>query len=897
MNYPIWELPTIGGGSLIAVIAVLHVFIAHLAVGGGLFLVITEMRARKNNDQALLGYVKSHTLFFLLLTMVFGGISGVGIWFIISLVHPAATSSLIHTFVFGWATEWVFFIGEIVALLIYHYKFDSMNPKNHVIVGWLYFIFAWLSLFIINGIIDFMLTPGRWLETQNFWHGFFNPSFLPSLIFRTGIALSFAGMFGLITASFRKDKNLRERLYKLNTKWLLIPFVLIVISAVWYLGAIPEDAQANIMKFNPEVQPFINILVATTILIFLGGLLFLVRIPRAFQRIMVFLLVIIGLGWMAGFEYTREIARKPYVIYGHMYSNGVLAQNAEKIKKEGFLKTAKWAEVKKVHKGNIMEAGKELSDLQCMACHTMGGHNDLVSRTDHLTERGMEAKLTGLGQINDYMPPFFGTEKEKKALATYIVRGIHDKEAQKQKNRSQVKQENTVIPPFDEENSEYVLLAWNDLGMHCISDNSDYWSFLPPANTLWAQLIKRGEKPTVVSEGVKLEYEVEEGYKHPEKHVNFWKNAKKTYGADLKEGIGLAGKGLEGKMDPNTHNTFVAHFIPVTPYRDDGSYNPYPQFHIKALDKETGKELAYTKAVAPTSTEMGCRNCHQGGWRVNDFSGMADLTAENVLKVHDRIEGTTLEQQAQNGNPVLCQSCHGDPAIGAKGKSGVINFSTAIHGFHANYLQDMDGEACNLCHPNDPNGNTQCMRGRHSQLGPFDCTTCHGKMEDHALALLKHEEQFGKARVSRLKQGLEPRTVESYDQIKPRQPWMQEPDCRSCHGNFNIREIKKAPHGFNRWVAGGSALYRNRTDTHGVMCAACHGSPHAVYYADNMYSEDRDNIQPIQYMGIAGTMGINNNCKVCHTKEMDVNGHHRNMLKQDPIVKQPGENTIISKAD
>ena len=38
MNYPIWELPTIGGGSLIAIIAILHVFIAHLAVGGGLFL-------------------------------------------------------------------------------------------------------------------------------------------------------------------------------------------------------------------------------------------------------------------------------------------------------------------------------------------------------------------------------------------------------------------------------------------------------------------------------------------------------------------------------------------------------------------------------------------------------------------------------------------------------------------------------------------------------------------------------------------------------------------------------------------------------------------------------------------------------------------------------------------
>ena len=895
MNYPIWELPTIGGGSLIAIIAVLHVFIAHLAVGGGLFLVLTEIKARKNNDQALLGYVKSHTLFFLLLTMVFGGITGVGIWFIISLVQPAGTSFLIHNFVFAWATEWVFFIGEIVALLIYHYKFDSMNPKHHVIIGWLYFIFAWLSLFVINGIIDFMLTPGQWAETQNFWHGFFNPSFLPSLIFRTGIALSFAGLFGLVTASFRKNKNLRSRLYKLNTKWLLAPFVLIIISAFWYLGVIPEEASANIMTFNPEVKPFIHLLITTTILIFLGGLLFLARTPKGFQRILVFVMVIIGLGWMAGFEYTREIARKPYVIYGYMYSNGVIADSAENINNEGFLRTAKWSQIKQVNDENLIHAGKELADMQCMACHTLRGHNDIISRTNHLTERGMEAKLTGLGHISEYMPPFMGTAKEKKALAAYIVRDLNNTEPPTS-SKFKAEKEQTVIPEFDK-NSDYVLLAWNDLGMHCISDNSDYFSFLPPANTLWAQLIERGPKPTVISEGVKIKYEVEEGYRHPEKHVDFWKNAKKTYGAELKEGIGLAGKGLTGEMDPNTNNTFTAPLIPVTPYRDDGSYNPYPQFTITAIDKNNGQELASTKAVAPTSTEMGCRNCHQGDWRVNGVSGMADLTAENILKVHDRIEGTKLKQETKKGNPVLCQRCHGDPAIGVKGKNNILNFSTAIHGFHANYLVGMDGEACNMCHPNSPSGNTRCLRGRHSRLGPMDCTTCHGKIEDHALALLKHEEQYGKQRVTKLKNNLEPRSVKTYKDVKPRQPWLQQPDCKSCHTNFDIRNIKKAPLGFNRWVSGGSALYRNRTDTHGVMCAACHGSPHAVYYAKNMYSEDRDNIQPIQYMGFAGTMGIKNNCKVCHTVEMDVNGHHRNMLKQDPIVKQPGENTMISSSN
>ena len=118
MNYPIWELTTIGGGSLIALISVLHVYISHLAVGGGLFIWLTDWKGFKENNANVHEYVRRHTWFFLLLTMVFGGLSGVGIWFIIALVNPAATSSLIHNYVFGWAIEWVFFVGEITALLI-----------------------------------------------------------------------------------------------------------------------------------------------------------------------------------------------------------------------------------------------------------------------------------------------------------------------------------------------------------------------------------------------------------------------------------------------------------------------------------------------------------------------------------------------------------------------------------------------------------------------------------------------------------------------------------------------------------------------------------------------------------------------------------------------------------
>jgi hypothetical protein len=344
------------------------------------------------------------------------------------------------------------------------------------------------------------------------------------------------------------------------------------------------------------------------------------------------------------------------------------------------------------------------------------------------------------------------------------------------------------------------------------------------------------------------------------------------------------GKGVTGAMDLQGQ-VWAANLIPVVPYRDDGTYNPYPVFTFTAMDENTGEVLAVTKAVAPTSTEMGCRNCHEGGWAWNDVSGMADLTASNILAAHDKYNGTTLLEDALQGEPRLCQSCHADPAVMAPGKSGVLNFSAAMHGFHANYLSGMDHEACNMCHPGRIEGNTSCFRGRHSQVG-VNCTECHGTLEDHALALLGNE--AGKSAVDKLARGLEPVFAYTREEIKARKPWLMEPDCRSCHTRFDIMNDGFTGTAYNLWVPGFEALYRNRTDNQGVMCIACHGSTHAVYGAMNKYGLQRDNQQPLQYQGLAGTIGTHDQCMVCHKIAMESNGHHRNMVHREvppPLVE------------
>ena len=429
MNYPFWQLPGIGGGLLIAIIAVLHVYIAHLAVGGGLFLVWTERKARQEGREDLLAYVKKHTRFFLLLTMVFGGVSGVGIWFIISLVHPGGTSLLIHNFVFGWAIEWTFFIGEIVALLIYHYLFDRLRPAVHLAMGWLYFAFAWLSLFIINGILSYMLTPGGWLETGDFWQGFFNPTFWPSLLFRTGMACSIAGIFGLVTASFARGGEPGRGLLRYNALWMLLPLAAVILGGFWYLGALPADTAENLRRLNPEALPFTKVFLGATALVFLGGLISLVRLPRGAQRAATVLILAIGLAWIGGFEYLREIARKPWVIHGHLYSNSVRPEQLDGLNREGFLAAAKWVQNREINEENRLAAGRELLVHQCLICHSLGGYNDLVEHTAELTGYGLLAQLRGQGRVNPYMPPFFGTDAEAEALAATISLELQGRES------------------------------------------------------------------------------------------------------------------------------------------------------------------------------------------------------------------------------------------------------------------------------------------------------------------------------------------------------------------------------------------------------------------------------------------------------------------------------------
>src|SRR3990172_9015676 len=214
MNYPFWGVPVLGGGWLIGLVAIIHIYIAHFAVGSGFFLVYTEWKALRGDDREGLDYIRYHSYFL----------------------------ALIHQFVFVWAIEWVFFLVEIIAALVYYRTWDRLTPRQHLRVGVVYAVASFLSLVAINGILTFMLTPGRWLETGRLWDAYFNPGNLPSLGLRTLVTFSIAGLFALVTAARWRNAETRVRLLRYAAKWLGPASILLPLFAVWYLLVAPPQA-------------------------------------------------------------------------------------------------------------------------------------------------------------------------------------------------------------------------------------------------------------------------------------------------------------------------------------------------------------------------------------------------------------------------------------------------------------------------------------------------------------------------------------------------------------------------------------------------------------------------------------------------------------------------------
>jgi len=288
--------------------------------------------------------------------------------------------------------------------------------------------------------------------------------------------------------------------------------------------------------------------------------------------------------------------------------------------------------------------------------------------------------------------------------------------------------------------NSYVLIAWNDLGMHCANKYFNNFCVLPPYNNQHAQLVLVGDvsnSPQVLTTGYHTTYEIP-GNTYSVGKTDFWTYVNSLFGASLANNVGLTGVGLTGNF-LKTSNYFHVEGIPVTPYTDADLVNehPYQLAFIKAYDTSNNL-LTTTQSVIPVSNELSCisSGCH--------------TSEAQILSLHPTVSGFN-----PANTPIMCANCHKDNALGMAGVAGIPAFSQAMHQFHGDETND-----CYKCHPGP---NTQCFRDI-MHTGGMTCQDCHGSVTNVG------------------------NTIEN-----GREAWLQEPDCgaTACHGSTYASETGK----------------------------------------------------------------------------------------------------------
>ncbi|MCX8117562.1 MAG: cytochrome ubiquinol oxidase subunit I [Desulfobacterota bacterium] len=435
--YPIWEVPGWTSGMILAFMATFHVLPSHLLIGAMWFNVFVETKAYREKREDLLEFLKKYTLLLLVFSYVLGSLSGIGIWFAATVGSPRSISALIHTYVWGWATEWVFFIIEVVGIFVYYYTFGKVDRRTHLTIGWIFAIGSWITMVIIVGILAFMVSPGKLMETGNFFDGFFNQTYWPQLLMRTALMFSVSAVYAIAVATRVKNAEVRGWVTKTAAKWGLAGLILGAFLSLWYLKTLPEEARGLL---STAVSRGLKTGIAVPLGLLILYFIFVKIKPLTIRLIPALAMIAVMFGGIWSAERIREIVRKPYLIPQYMYSNQIIGHDipAKGVKAEtgrmdetGLLKISPFVpeDLREVKEENLLEAGRLIAMIQCTACHTLDekGLRPMPQRIKNLglDKEALGEFLEGLKQ-SPYMPPFFGTEREKQALAAYLASFIKE---------------------------------------------------------------------------------------------------------------------------------------------------------------------------------------------------------------------------------------------------------------------------------------------------------------------------------------------------------------------------------------------------------------------------------------------------------------------------------------
>lgn len=436
-QFPLFYFPEYGSAWMMGITGTIHILASHTSVGAAMLFAFLAYKAYKENRSDLYPYMKKYGMFLLIFSYVIGSITGPGIWYTATAASPRGISALIHNFVWVWATEWVFFVYEVIGVFVLVYFIDKIDKKTHLKLTFSFALASVGTLALIIGIISFMMWPGTqaYYVTGSASDAFFGTNTFPHMFLRIGFMIMLSGVIGLLISSAIKKDNaaLSNELTKKMGYISMLGGFLVLFFFMWYMGTLPDNAHA---VFNITKEEVIQNRILITIIFSLYFLIAIIKpnyIRTPLAGVMIFVILIEGI-WPG--EKLRESMRKPYVAGQYIYSNQIISRDVpgKNIKSElpiiaekGLLQVNPFVpeNLKVITEENKLQAGELLTKMACSNCHSLensGKYRPLKDRLMGMDKEGIKAILYAIGNGGmSYMPSLSLPEHETDAIAEYLA--------------------------------------------------------------------------------------------------------------------------------------------------------------------------------------------------------------------------------------------------------------------------------------------------------------------------------------------------------------------------------------------------------------------------------------------------------------------------------------------
>lgn len=407
------SFPYLGNSKIMALVISVHVFFAFFAVGGLSMAVFLEWLGMRKSEEVYVAFSKrlNH---FLADMMKINGVLGVTIIILLIGLWGRFTVELYNITFWTFVAEGMGFLCLMIFSVAYRRSYDYRNRSLHFFSGCMAVFSAVISAFFINVIWAFMLMPGKWLVTKNRWDAFFNPIMVESSIHLIVPCLLNALVFLFLWTLYKERKTKDGSYQKLNALFagMLANWVIIQpISGISFLLKVRRAGEHYLGSPKPYDQiingvatPFFYSMISLAALAVFATIPYRVLGHTKGRKF----LIITSLALCAAFfmgAYTRERARKPFLIHSYMYMN---------------MKTVAGA-----GDGKPVNSGQSAYEASgCATCHKLKGCGGTFGPAlDGMADKHTSENLSQFlrNPTSDVMPKFEGTEAELNSLVQFLL--------------------------------------------------------------------------------------------------------------------------------------------------------------------------------------------------------------------------------------------------------------------------------------------------------------------------------------------------------------------------------------------------------------------------------------------------------------------------------------------